>query len=476
MELLSLWGIDLWAMVFGRSLIATRLLAFILDAITLILPYCFLLTKEQRNKHIYYLCGAFVIMGPAIVKLCNPDTFTAIVIACLITCAIKYFDKQKFYQLLLLVLFSSLAILVRFPNIVIVPFLTLLLIIKDHSKKGLLLSLFYICSSLIIAYVSLGLLLQSKEPFAMILHQMQGTTTYVNEDVATHSITALIGAYINSAGRAIITIGVICVLVLLYSFIKKKTGDNSMISIIAVIIAAVLLNLFLNLRFEIFGMMEVVMFLTIVFIIPQLYDAIKARNKNEIIALIFIIGALCVPASGTDCGFTKSLVVSCAFLPVFMSTCPENFKKILKPSFVCAVVALTSISIYTANLFKYSYTETVDNEYIECIFETPKTVEYVNTLQQEIEGLFGDGHVIFLGDKRDVQMLYFINNCKPVDGYNLEFSMKVNSIPQIERAIQSLNKDPQNVIIDCGRSNEEIFLDRGLYIKHKNKHTTVYSF
>ena len=124
--------------LFGANLLMLRLAAWATVAAAIVLPYCSLLTKEQRRDNIHWLALAFAFMNYGAFQEFSSGTLTVLFLSAIWVCATKLpitnyhgsADRQK-SQILTAVL-AGLAVTVRFPNI-----LVLLILIPLWRKKSL---------------------------------------------------------------------------------------------------------------------------------------------------------------------------------------------------------------------------------------------------------------------------------------------------------------------------------------------------
>ena len=117
--------------LFGANLLMLRLVAWATVAAAIILPYCSLLTKEQRRDNIHWLALAFAFMNYGAFQEFSSGTLTVLLLSAIWVCATTSNSKQQTSNILTAVL-AGLAVTVRFPNI-----LVLLVLIPLWRKKSL---------------------------------------------------------------------------------------------------------------------------------------------------------------------------------------------------------------------------------------------------------------------------------------------------------------------------------------------------
>ena len=72
-----------WVRLFGAELLPLRLLAWACVVAAIVIPYCSLLTREERRNHIHWLAVAFVLMGYGAFQEFSPGTLTVLLLSVL---------------------------------------------------------------------------------------------------------------------------------------------------------------------------------------------------------------------------------------------------------------------------------------------------------------------------------------------------------------------------------------------------------
>ena len=117
--------------LFGANLLMLRLAAWGTVAAAIVLPYCSLLTREQRRNNIHWLALAFAFMNYGAFQEFSSGTLTVLLLSAIWVCATKSTINSPQSTILTAVL-AGLAVTVRFPNI-----LVLLVLIPLWRKKSL---------------------------------------------------------------------------------------------------------------------------------------------------------------------------------------------------------------------------------------------------------------------------------------------------------------------------------------------------
>lgn len=116
--------------LFGANLLMLRIAAWSTVAAAIVLPYCCLLTKEQRRNNIHWLGVAFAFMNYGAFQEFSSGTLTVLLLSMIWVSAVKSSVTNPRWQILTAVL-AGLAITIRFPNILVL--LVLLPLWKKRS-------------------------------------------------------------------------------------------------------------------------------------------------------------------------------------------------------------------------------------------------------------------------------------------------------------------------------------------------------
>ncbi|MCR5050410.1 MAG: hypothetical protein K6A36_04935 [Paludibacteraceae bacterium] len=117
-----------WVRLFGAELLPLRLLAWACVATAITLPYCCLLTRDERRNNIHWLAITFCLMGYGAFQEFSPGTLTVLLLSVLWVVSNQQSDIR--YQISAILL--GLAVAVRFPNI-----LALLVLLPLWRKRSL---------------------------------------------------------------------------------------------------------------------------------------------------------------------------------------------------------------------------------------------------------------------------------------------------------------------------------------------------
>lgn len=137
--------------VFGAHLMPLRLVAWLCVVAAIILPYCMLLSREQRKANISWLIIAMMLVNYGAFQEFSPGTLTVLCLSALWCILIRFQRTKKRVWLIALGVVTGMAIVIRFPNILVLPIiLGALCVTNDQSwKKRLGHIVWYLCAVLI---------------------------------------------------------------------------------------------------------------------------------------------------------------------------------------------------------------------------------------------------------------------------------------------------------------------------------------
>ena len=117
--------------IFGAQLLPLRFFGWLCVVAAIALPYCCLLTKEQRRNNIHWLALAYLFMGYGAFQEFSSGTLSVLLLSAIWVAATKCKISNVNCQILTAVL-AGLAVSARFPNI-----LVLLILIPLWRKRSL---------------------------------------------------------------------------------------------------------------------------------------------------------------------------------------------------------------------------------------------------------------------------------------------------------------------------------------------------
>ena len=181
--------------LFGAQLLPLRLAGWACVVAAIALPYCCMLTKEQRRTNLHWLALAYVFMGYGAFQEFSPGTLSVLLLSALWVTASKSQIINYKFEILVAVLLG-IAVSVRFPNI-----LALLVLIPLWKKR----SLWYIPIAMLSAGIVylLGYWFVTPSPMdaAMTSHDLMAMLTKLWENSGKMILYALMAVGVLSIGQ-----------------------------------------------------------------------------------------------------------------------------------------------------------------------------------------------------------------------------------------------------------------------------------
>lgn len=469
MCLLSLWSMHEWHLLFGQTLFANRILAWVLNILVVFVLYFGILNKEKRKKGAYYLCGALVIMGPGISKCCTPDCFTSVLAAILLLLSLRLnAAKQQWNYIILLGILTGLCITARFPNILFIPVIMLYLLLSyDFHNLKWAKAISYTLLSLVSYWIFLYLFTNDVHCLNTIFNSVSESSSESN---GRHSLIGLLLRY----GKSVL-LSLVAIIVMAGAWqltVKLKLKNNIVKFLLSTaIISCVLSEIMDHIGMGYHSWSVCLVSLDAVLLSYYGYREWQKKNYRRLFFFAFLVMMAFVPSAGSDTGFQKSMMIACGLAPVVMVYSKEYIKKriCLKVFFVSSIIV--SVFVFSEE-FKYVNTR-AENKFLNGIWLANWQIRNYDDLVKLTDPYFKKDKTIFYGFNHG-HYLYCYYDTKVL--YDVPFWMEKNDTISIGKAIDALNKRTDNVLIDLTKSDEHYFTDKGLKCVAQEASFNVYKY
>ena len=239
LNVFSVYLEKIWFDIFGRSVVSFRFLSWSCASIAMILPYVCLQYRKSMWQNLSFLTVGFLLYRTA--GNFDSDSTTLLFLSILTILLIKYIQNKNKSYIILLSLFSALASSARFPNILIIPLISIVLgYVSIKNQRGWRFVLFENCG-FITAFICL---------YAIVLYLLSGEVNLyayaldgiINHKVGpSHNIGNLLISYKNSY---LLTLGYFANIVIVYLLLKFISNKINIIT--CAIISFVLMFLILK--------------------------------------------------------------------------------------------------------------------------------------------------------------------------------------------------------------------------------------
>ena len=319
--------------IFGAQLLPLRLFGWLCTTTAIALPYCCLLTKEQRRENLHWLALTYLFMGYGAFQELSPGTLTVLLLSALwVTsvrddslrsasdnvspaCAVSTPAKSSL-QAILPAIILGLAIAARFPNI-----LALLILIPLWRKRSLWL--------IPIAAVTVGLV--------YLLGICLITPAVTDAAMGSHDLWAMVTKLWEKGGLLIgmllLSVGVLAI----GQYTKNLSPFNFHLSPLAGLLVGTLLVYFVAYATKPFQWYNIDM----TYLVSALCLVIALRQFS-IFHFQFSIGAalLIVATLGTDTAWLKLFPAVLCLLPVAAVHYEESMRR-----YLCGVLAVLAVIV-----------------------------------------------------------------------------------------------------------------------------------
>lgn len=466
MCLLSLQGMKAWLTTFGFTLLSSRILAWLLNVLTILILYWFLLKKGERGKYIYYFSAALIVLGPGIAKCCTPDCFTALLLSMVIVTFVKFIQNpRKLFPAALLAIFTALLTAMRFPNIVVIPFIAILmLVMMGKGKAKWYHAASYVIFSLVLYWGVMTLLLGDTDCVARLGDSFAKETGNVN---GRHTMLGLILRYAKSVLLSLIAlfcIGLSCFLTKRYFAEKKKAGF-----VLAILLGTVLCYGILGRIGEKFHSWPVCIApLVCMSLLYVAYQSFKGKNYMQAWLCLFLGLVIFVPSAGSDTGFQKSLMSACGVIPIAAIYLKAQLKSMTYVHIALTIMLLTSIFMYNDRITDNNAMSS--NPKLAGILLPKWQLDSNQKIEDGLKPYYKVNHTIFYG--LDAHYWYFYTDTQLL--YNPGFWMLQDEEVALTKAVKALQSNPQNVLVDFTHSNKDFFLKKGVKLVKETDKFSVY--
>ncbi len=127
-----------WVRLFGAELIGLRVLAWLCVVVAIGLPYCCLLSRDERRANLHWLMLSYALMCYGAFQEFSPGTLTVPLLSLLWVLLALYRRREQSPGLAIaLGAVAALAVFARFPNILVVPVLLAAMLIRQERVPSL---------------------------------------------------------------------------------------------------------------------------------------------------------------------------------------------------------------------------------------------------------------------------------------------------------------------------------------------------
>lgn len=302
-----------WIYLFGNTLFSMRLLSWLCVVGGIALPYLCLLDNAAKKANLHYLALAFCLMGGGTLQEFNPYSISVLLVAAIAVVWVKNLEDRRW--VLAIPLITAMAIVARFPNIVVVAVLAVVAIgngiIERFSVKRILVEVIWLVFGTVV--------------FAFIMFELLGchfsdvVLSFSNSATGSHSMDSLIKVLLDTGIDVVISVSI----VFLFGWLAVKSDDNwpSWAKVLSYILLMLgLLYVLIQLCIKRFGYpFYMVSALTLVIALIVSIGSLGKRDWRTVLSFLALPLMGFVVPLGSDVGWWKLFPMLLCFLPYFLA-------------------------------------------------------------------------------------------------------------------------------------------------------------
>lgn len=480
-----------WMSIFGDSLISYRVLNWMLWILSALLPYFILVPSDLRIRNLKFVSLSLILTAVLNFNMYGGDVSTLFFLTLSASFIIKYYYTNKVIHLLIFGICSSLLILVRFPNILMVLAFIVVLGIMEYSKNypklpggRIVLSFVKKISVYFVVCIACYLLIIRIIYGSLSEFTSKLTLSILNTD-ESHTIITMVKVYLKHFVKLFQYVGV-CFL--LFIIINNKLNFSLLIQRILTILALLFFILFLKVEIGIGGYnVNISLFYSAIIcsilILNSIFHFHKQENDKLVFISIILILAI-IPVLGSTTGLFRYAPFLISFLPVILVSNQSVFQE--KPDLRYLFVIFILFTVYTKMMFVYEDSNITNLKYefktekLKHIRTTRANVEYIDDVLKVFEGFEKDKKtVLFYGKVSHV--FYYLTDTKPL--CQVSFWMPPYDLNEVKKVEQTVISNRPVVIFvpsypEISAQNfknrnsispfEEMLIENGYYASAKN--------
>jgi len=122
--------------ILGPEIIYLRFINSLLLFFSLLIPFVFIRVEKPRIEVFFYIaCGLF-LFAPFNVNILGYDSLSIFILSLIFSLTVLYLKSSKLYLLMLLSILCSAVVLIRLPNLLVIPIVFLAIGFNEKIRKG----------------------------------------------------------------------------------------------------------------------------------------------------------------------------------------------------------------------------------------------------------------------------------------------------------------------------------------------------
>lgn len=418
----------------GYEIIMIRFINSLLFFFAVVCPFIFFKTRQPKVKVLFYISSILILMAPLNFNVLGYDTLTIFILAILFSVLVLYLKKSNNYLLIVLAILSSMAILIRLPNILLIPIVLLVLFLKEGKSPlkitgyGIKIAFLYLLLTILI--VLLGYYIYYEEWNVFI-----NATAYST----SHKVKNLLFSYLRNGVELIFFISFLLASYFLFQYFRKTKYKFLLYGILIGLHCVFLYNFVLFTGYS----WSYSLYLTSIAIsIIGIYSYYNWKNSSDFTQLVLYVYLLFlfINPFGSDTGLLKAASLLLLF-PFIL--CLIDLK--LKKFWFLILITLMPLSILQKAFVIYEdfkitdLDKTLDINLLYSIRTNEFRYRQLKNIDKQVKELQEkDVDVFFYGDKSHIFHYLYPNTSLNINAFRQPVDTLL-FLPNIEKAL--LKKD-----------------------------------
>lgn len=441
--------IEQWKGRVGKDLIGIRFFNALLIYLSGLIPILFLKTRVSRLELFFLFSLILIILAPLNANILGFDTFTVFISSVIFTLLVSFIRSLNSLKLVLLAIFYAVAVFIRFPNIILLVIIPVILLIDKYClgtnfKTYLKQSLVFIFLSFF--FVAIGyFLVFYNDPHFGESFLLSGKHHVIDK--------LLLGYFFDG-----LTILGYSIFLLLGYFLIKRKGKNVYVSIfVVVLLVAFMITLVIHTKYS-RSYSLLLTSLGAVFGITQFFDK-KTDNRYRLMLVAFVL-FLFVNPFGSNTGLLKSSFLFILFPAILMNTSYNSRRMTVKLLLIMIPFAfIEKVNAVYEDGKIYRLSEMAEHELLQPIKTTPQRKMFLDKMHKEVKKLkHEEVPVYFYGNKSHIFVyLYPGSNLESNSFFQTgEYLLHSDSLQQ---KIESFDKAAIFIIENYPEKNPQVSLE-----------------
>lgn len=464
MNILSDFVCKLWLAIFGKTVLALRILGWLFYAGAMTLVYVCLQTKDQMRNNLYFLACGFVFLAAGTQRMFTPDSPTVFCLAIASVCLVKYYQRQYSYLYYCLAVIGVLATSFRFPNILLFPLGIALAVFYDIYTHRI--SIKVIAQRVILSIVLFVVL------YSLLVMLLSGRTDLLafaldgvlrHKVGPSHNLGHLISMYKSTYFWQLSN----CANLFLMFYVVKRiihVTRQKWISILAAPIIIIVL-----IKHSVYTAEIYPSFWGLWVILSILLLEYKSKRSCGKMAYVSFILLSFISIAGSDCGIMKLMPYCAAVTPICLCWNRKVGGQSRYVYYMMAILLATSVIVNMKDIGKY--TAKLETPCLAHLKMTEPQRNAYQSILKDVELYSTKGENIYYG-MRYGHTMYALTHCVPQ--YYSSFWMFKDDYSELSTVTGLMKDNPKLVLFDFTKSNPDYFKNHGLVVVAKTKYSNVY--